>query len=78
MFSQSTSVQTLLQCPDSPRVQSHQLTSVHTLKIPNTGSHIPLSGHTDILQSLVEMGSAALAAGVLYSDKATRAPREGQ
>ena len=30
----------------APRVQSHASASVHTLKIPNTGSHIPLFGHT--------------------------------
>ena len=74
---ESTSMQTLLQCPDSPRVQSHQLTSVHTLKIQNTSRHIPLFGHTDILQSLVEMGSVVLAAGVLYPGKATRIPWPG-
>ena len=40
LFSQSQlSVQILLQCPDNPYVQTHALTSVHTLKIPNIGSH---------------------------------------
>ena len=39
-FSQSyLPVQTLLRCPYSPRVQSHAAASVHTLKIPNSGSH---------------------------------------
>ena len=38
--------------------------SVRTLKIPRTGSHIPVSGHTIILHIRVEMGSAALADAV--------------
>ena len=41
-FSQSQlSVWTLLQCPQlySPHVQPHTPTEVHTIKIPNTGSH---------------------------------------
>ena len=39
-FSQSQlSVQTLLPCPHSPRVQSHALTSVCELKFPSIGSH---------------------------------------
>ena len=38
---------TLSWCPYSQRVQSRASTSVRALKIPNTGSHIPLSEHTD-------------------------------
>ena len=39
-FSQAQlSVQTLVRCPYSPHVQSHASTSVHMLKILNTGSH---------------------------------------
>ena len=59
---QTLSVQTLLRCPYCPRVQSHASTPARTLKIPSTGSCIPLSGHTKMLHSLVGMGSAALAA----------------
>ena len=32
------------------------------VKIPNAGSHIPLFRHAEILHTLVEVGSAALAA----------------
>ena len=39
------SVQTLLRCPHSPRVQSHALTSVRTLKIPSIGSHTVVWTH---------------------------------
>ena len=40
-------------------------------KIPNSGSHIPLFGHTKILHIAIGMGSAALAAAVPYPGKAT-------
>ena len=56
-------MQTLLRCPYSPRVQSHTSASVRTLKIPNTGSHT-IVGHTEILRTLIGMGSAVLAAAV--------------
>ena len=56
----------------------HASTSVPTLKIPNTGSHIPLFGHTKTLHTLVGMGSPALAAAVLYPGKATRTSHSGQ
>ena len=56
-------MQTLSRCPYSPRVQSHTSASVRTLKIPNTGSHT-IVGHTEILRTLIGMGSAALAAAV--------------
>ena len=39
---------------------------------------IPLFGHTKILQTLIGMGSAALAAAVPYPGKATRIARRGQ
>ena len=40
VFSQrQLSIQTLLRCPYNPRVQSHALTSVCTLKIPSNSSH---------------------------------------
>ena len=61
----------------APRVQSHASTSVRTLQIPNTGSHsLPLFGHTKILQTLIGMGSAALAAALPYLGKATRISRK--
>ena len=45
-FSQSRlSVQTLLPCPHSPRVQSHALTSVCELKFPSIGSHTFVRTH---------------------------------
>ena len=50
------SLQTLLQCSYSPRVQSHALTPVRVLKIPSIGSHT-FGTHT-----LLEMGSTGLAA----------------
>ena len=37
---------------------------VHTLKILNAGTHIPLFGHTKILHTLTRMGSAALVAAL--------------
>ena len=55
---------TLLQCPYSPRAQSHAPTSVSTLKTLSTASHT--IGHSKILHPLVGTGSAALAAAVLY------------
>ena len=70
-------VPTLLRCPDNTRVQSHASTSVRTLTIPNTGSRT-IAGHTKILHTLTEMGSAALAAAVSYPGKATRISRKGQ
>ena len=46
VFSQSQlSVQTLLGRPHSPRVQSHDLTSVPTLKIQSIGSHTSVWTH---------------------------------
>ena len=59
-------MQTLLWCLNSPCVQSHASTSVHKLKITNTGSHTIVwmhenTAHTD---AVVGMGSAALAAAV--------------
>ena len=47
-FPSHLSVQTLLQCPYSPRVQSHASASVRTLRIPNTGSH---TGAQELCQS---------------------------
>ena len=45
-FSQSQlSVQTLLQCPYIPHVQSHALTSVCALKILGIGSHTFVCTH---------------------------------
>ena len=64
-------VPTLLRCPDSSRVQSHASTAVRrTLKLPNTGG-CTIAGHTKKLHTLIEMGSAALAAAVPYTGKAT-------
>ena len=66
-------MQTLLRCPYISRAQF-----VRTLEIPNTGSHMPLFGHTKILHTPIGMGSAALAAALLYHGKATRISRKGQ
>ena len=66
-------MQTLLRCPYISRAQF-----VRTLKIPNTGSHMLLFGHTKILHTPVGMGSAALAAALFYHGKATRISRKGQ
>ena len=49
-------------------VQSHASRSVLMLKIPNTGSH-PLLGHTELLHTLVEMGSISLAVATQMSRK---------
>ena len=60
-------------------MQLHASKSVGTLKITNTGCHIPLLGHTKILHTLVRMGTAAHVAAVLpYPGKATRISRNGQ
>ena len=64
-------MQTLLRCPYSPRVQSHASPSVRT------GGHT-IVGHTDMLHTPVGMGSAALAAAVPSTSKATRISRKGQ
>ena len=56
------SVQTLLRCPYRLRMQSN--VSVLTLKVPDTGSQVPLFGHTKILYTLIRKGGAALAAAV--------------
>ena len=37
-----------------------------TVKIPNTGSHIPLFGSTEILYTPIGLGSSAFAAAVPY------------
>ena len=69
LFSRSLlSVQTLVRCLYSPRVQLYASASVRrALKIPNTGSHkIPLFGRTNILHIWTGMGSAALVAAVPY------------
>ena len=67
----------LLQCLYSPRVQSHASASVRTLKF-QTLAAIPFFGHTKIPHTLTGMGSAALAAAVLYPGKATRISHKGQ
>ena len=61
----------------SPVVQSHASTSVYTLKIPDTGIDVPLSGHTEILHTPIGMSSTALAAAVPYPGKAIRISRKG-
>ena len=50
--------------------------SVGTLKIPKTGTHFPLFGYTKTLHTLIAMGSAALAAALLYPRKVTRISRK--
>ena len=58
-----------------PRLQSHALTSVRTLKIPNAGSITHRhTAHTDSSKT----GSVALAAAVPYPGKATRIAHRGQ
>ena len=68
-------VRTLLRWLYSPRVQSQESTSVHMLKIPNTGSH---TIHTKILHTLIEIGSAVLAAAVPHPGKVTQISNKGQ
>ena len=68
----------VLRCPYRPRVPLHALTAVRTLKIPNTGSHIPLLVYTKILHTLIGVGSAGLAAAVPYPCKAIRISRKGK
>ena len=76
-FHSQLSVQTLLRCPYSLRVQSHAFTSVRTLNIPSTGSPTFVGTH-EISPALLAMGSAALAAVFMpYPGKATRFSREG-
>ena len=69
----------------SPRVQPPcAVTSINICvhvnnpQIPNTHSHISLSGHTETPHTLIRMGSAALAAAVPYRGYATRISRNGQ
>ena len=54
----------------APFVQSHASASVRALTIP--------TGPTKILHTVIEMGSAALAAAVSYPGKATPISRDGQ
>ena len=62
-------VQTLLQCPYSPHVQSHASTSVSTLKIPNTGSRTIVW-----TQYCTHIDRNVLVAAVLYPGMVTRIP----
>ena len=57
-------MQTFLQCPYSPRVQSHASTAVSMLKIQNTGSHTIVWTHENAAP-LIGIDSAALATAVL-------------
>ena len=70
-------MQTLLRCPYSPCVLSHVSTAVQTLKTANFGG-ITMNGQREILQTLIGMGSAALAAAVFHPGKATRVSHKGQ
>ena len=77
-FSQNQlSVQTLLRCPYSLRVQLNVSVAVCTLKIPNTGSHTTV-WTTKMLHTLIRMGSAAFAAAVSYHVRETRISRKRQ
>ena len=76
-FSQSQLLVQTLTLFFSPVVQSQASTSVRTLKIPNTGIDIPLSGHTKILHTPIGMSSTDLAAAVPYPGKATRISSKG-
>ena len=57
---QSTSSADSLTVSVKTCVQSHAPTSAHTLKIPSSGSHIPLFGHTKIMHTRIGMGIALL------------------
>ena len=46
-------------------MQSDASVSVHALKFPNAGSHTIVWTHTEILLTLIGMGSALLAAAVV-------------
>ena len=48
--------------------------SVQTLKTANFGG-ITMNGQSEILHTLIGMGSAALAAAVFHPGKATRVPQ---
>ena len=63
--------------PDNPSVQLQSLTSVCTLKVPNTGSHT-IVWYTGILHALIGMGSTALAAAVSYLGKVIQISCKGQ
>ena len=54
----------------------HASTSVDTLKTPTLAA-MPLAGHTEILHTLMGMGSNTLVAAVHYPDKATGISRKG-
>ena len=54
----------------------HASTSVDTLK-SQTLAAMPLAGHTEILHTLMGMGSNTLVAAVHYPDKATGISRKG-
>ena len=54
-----------MQTLTAPVSKSHASTSVHTLK-SRTLAVIPVFEHTKILHTLTGMGSAALAAAVVY------------
>ena len=73
-------MQTLLQCLHSPCVQLHASTAVHSLKKGKNPKHWQpdLFGHLKILDMLIGMGSAALAAAVPYPGKVTRISHAGQ
>ena len=71
------SVQTLVRCPYSPRVQSLASTSVRTLKY-QTLTTIALFGHTKKRHTHTGMGSAAPAAVAAYPGMATQISRKGQ
>ena len=85
-FSQSQcSVQTLLLFSYSPCVTVLKYACINfcaALYKPQTLGYIqmaiPLFGHTKILQTLIGMGSAALAAAVPYPGEATRISSKGQ
>ena len=58
----------------------HRFSGSDRLQIRNTGSHIPLFKQTEILHTLIRMGSAALAAAVpavSYPGKETRVSCKG-
>ena len=51
--------------------------SVQTLKTANFGG-ITMNGQREILQTLIGLGSAALAAAVFHPSKATRVSHKGK
>ena len=70
-FQSQFSLQILLRYPHSPRVQSNASTSVHMLKIPNTGSHTTVWTHRYYTHSQEWVAGTTLDTAVPYPGKVT-------